>query len=345
MMGAAIILVGLLVGGGSFFVLQAFATDPATLQVQTNDHINNLDSAQIQVHIQHGASSSPYIVTIKVTAPTGAGGPFCDTVTITTDGGGNGHVTVSYPDTGVASPAFANFAAANCSPAGTGGPSTELAGTYTATVNTSPAITGGTLSTTFTVLAPQHTLSGTGTLTSSTTVTNAPIAAPGSTTASPLYLTCTGTSPTIPSPITSAPNVATRAGSVVVAGFISTNTPGQVEVVSVGNPCVTPTVSATHVVYTLNDVTINPSTGEPLTGGLVVTGSASATLVKTITGTTTVTTSTNWDQFTVAGTGHLGEISGVGTGIATVVTTITPTGSTSIASTVYWLQLTNVPGS
>src|ERR1700722_9271075 len=143
------------------------------------------NSVQLSVQISSaygGLASSSYAVMVKVIAPSGAGGPFCDTVTITTHGG-NGRTTVDFPGT---------FLASACSPAGTGGPSTAVPGTYAVTVSSTPAITSGTLSTTFIVQFPQNDASGAGTMSSQTTATSAFISAPGSTTTNPLFVSCNG---------------------------------------------------------------------------------------------------------------------------------------------------------
>ena len=91
-MGAAMIMVGLLVGGGALFMAQASTANP-TITVSTNDRqISSLGSEQIQVQIQNGNPSSSYPVTIQVTspsAPVNAGGASCVTVTISTNTGGH----------------------------------------------------------------------------------------------------------------------------------------------------------------------------------------------------------------------------------------------------------------
>jgi len=358
MTGAAIMLVGLLVGGGAFYAEQAFAADPATLEVQTDGHVNNLDSVHIQVQIQHGAPSSSYSVTIKVATPTigaltPAGGPFCDTVAIATDGGGDGQATVNYP-TGV--PA-ALFTAKQCVTAGivvkagTGGPSTELPGTYTVTASSTPAITAGTPTTTFAVKAAEHVVTGSGTYSAVSTVTYTGIAVPAplGSPPGPYYLTCSGpvagTPPVTTTAPTTYPSAATRYGSVTFTGVISTNTPGQSESISDGNPCVTPAIATTHVEYVLNDVTICLGTvtsggcvGATVTGGLVTTTYAAAST--TTAGTPPITTAVNWDLLTLTGTGSLEGLSGTGVATAIVVTA----GGVTTLSTTYDVKLSNVPG-
>src|SRR5450759_5006648 len=144
-MGGALLMIGLLLGGGAFYAKQAFAATP-TLTVQTtSSSISSLGSAQIQVQIANGNPSSSYSVTVEVAPPTPitgvnneAGGPFCDTATVATDSSGSGQATVSFPDTGVAASLFTACTAAQTgAAAGIGGPSTELAGTYTVTASAS----------------------------------------------------------------------------------------------------------------------------------------------------------------------------------------------------------------
>ncbi len=303
MTGAAIVLVGLLVGGGAFYVGQAFGSDSASLTVQTNDHINNLDSAQIQVHIQHGTADSSYSVTIRVATPTGAGGPFCDVVTITTDGSGNGRLTMKYPGT---------FTGSACSPAGTGGPSTILPGTYTVTVSSSPAIASGTLTTTFNVLPPKHVVTGAGTIASKVTSTNT----------FPYPVLCG----TAPASTTNAPYFTNRVGSVIFTGVIST-TSGQIHSNIILNPCVTPSVVTFNVAYVLDDVTLTLPSGDTMTGGLTLSGFGTSTGIATAT-----TAVTFWVSITsVTGSGGLESVSGVGE--------IQGSATTVGASNNYWIQL------
>ena len=333
----AVVLVGLIAGGGAFFAEQAFAATPTpTLTVQTtNSQVNSLGSAQIQAQIQNGNPSSSYAVTIQVAVPTGAGGPFCDKVTVATGSTGSGQATVNFPDTGV--PA-ALFTGAACSPAGKGGPSTIVAGTYTVTVSSVPAITTGTLSTSFTVVATQGVVTGSGTASSSTVKTYTGIPAPGG------YQTCNGTAAGTPPTTSTLPatyeTTATAIGSATFAGVISTNTPGQNQISTIYNPCLSATLgytaTDTYQVITLNDVTITLPSGGTVSGGLVIIETAAAQL--TGAGTTT-TTSINWDQMTLTGTGGLMGLTGTGTALVTAVIA----NGVSAATTSYWVELTNVP--
>ena len=310
MTGAAVILVGFFVGGGAFYVGQASADTP-TLQVQTNDHIDYLHSAQIQVHIQHGTASS-YAVTIQVAAPTGAGGPFCDSVTLTTDGGGNGQISVNYPGT---------FAASACTPKGTGGPNTILPGAYGVTVSSSPSVTLGTLSTTFKVLPPRGVVTGTATYTALGTSTN-----------TVLNVLCPGVPAGTTATTSNSFYTTDRVGTFSFTGVITSNTPGQADNNQLHNPCVTPSVTAGHAVYTFNDVTVTLPDGKSITGGVIITSDYTVMGIATA----TVPNSVWSNVITLTGTGGLDGASG------TLVCVQSTLGTASTDAC--WVKLTNVPG-
>jgi len=97
------------------------------------------------------------------------------------------------------------------------------------------------------------------------------------------------------------------------------------------NPCVTsgsagaastdlPGISytATSSVCTLNDVTINLPSGGTVSGGLIMTSTASAVLSGAGTSTTN---SVNWVSLGVTGTGGLAGLTGTGVGVNIAVTT------------------------
>jgi hypothetical protein len=314
-----------------------FAQPTQTLKVQAVPSsivspipVLDFNSVQLSVQISdaHGAiSSSSYAVMIKVTAPSGEGGPFCETVTITTGHDGNGRVMVEFPGT---------FLASACSPAGTGGPSTVVPGTYAVTVSSTPVITDGALSTTFTVQFPQNDASGTGTLSTQTTGANTFISAPGSTTTIPLFVSCndTTTSPTT----TTSPYYITQVGSTELTGVITSNTPGQFQSHVLRNPC-NPSAASTFVsvytnIYTYTNATVTMPDGTKVTGGLEITQSGGATSL-TNSGTTV---GTGQAQLMLTGTGGLLGVSGFGTEMST--TTTTSSGVTSFA--VYTVQLTGL---
>jgi hypothetical protein len=346
MMGAAVLMIGMLLGGGAFYAQQAFAATP-TLTVQTtSSSISSLGSAQIQVQIQNGAASTSYSVTVEVAGPTAAGGPFCDTLTVTTDGSGNGQATVSFPDTGVAS---AEFTAAACvtakivTAAGTGGPSTELAGTYTVTVSSSPAITGGTPSTTFAVTAPQGVVAGSMLSSGSLTSVYSPILVSGG------YLVCSGQAEVISSgPIPAStstlpsgyPTDKSQIGSNSLTGVITSVTPGQGNGESIYNPCYSsaaPTWAITLTTYTFSNVVINLPSGGTVSGGLIMTVVNEAQ-VSYITGTSGSTISIAYNTYTFTGTGGLAGMSGIAGAIAT---TVTVAGGQANQNPV-WVQLSGV---
>lgn len=330
---AAIPLLLALVGGlvgTTVAPIIASADSPANLTVQTSPQVPSLGSANIHILLQQGTPSSSYAVTVQVSAPAGAGGPFCQTVTVATNGGGNGWAEVEFPGT---------FLASACSPVGMGGPSTYLSGNYTVTVSSVPATTARTLSTTFTVQAPPYVVSGTGT--SSTQTTALPVAfipAAGSTAANPLYVSCTGTttSPTT----TTAPYYISQVGSTELTGIITSNTPGQIHTNNLRNPC-NPNSTATFVststnFYTFDNVTVTLPNGRTAIGGLMVTFEGGATSLTTTSGTTTTTVGNGQYHFTLTGFGGLRGVTGLGLSQATVVTV----GSSATGIAYYWVQLT-----
>jgi hypothetical protein len=204
-------------------------------------------------------------------------------------------------------------------------------------VSSSPAITAGTLSTTFDVLPAKGVVTGNGTYAISAVSTYFPIAVPGG------YLTCTGTA-TSPPPSTTSLSTTyletrTGIGSATFAGVISSNTQGQYEAHVDYNPCVssTTTYEVLRSVITFNDVTINLPDGKSVTGGLVVVTTAEGTFAGAGTPTSTIILS---GQISFTGTGDLGGISGTG---STMFTSATAGGHTTTFAT-YWAQLTNVPG-
>jgi hypothetical protein len=311
-----------------------FAQSAPTLKVQSIPSrivspIPGLGFNSVQLSVQISAAysaSSSYAVMVKVTAPSGAGGPFCDTVTVTTHGG-NGRTTVEFPGT---------FLASTCSPAGTGGPSTAVPGTYVVTVSSTPAITAGTLSTTFTVQYPQNDASGTGTVSIQATGVNTFVSAPGSTAASPSFVSCNGTttSPTT----TTAPYYITQVGSAELTGVITSNTPGQFQSHVLRDPC-SPTSTSTFIstydnVYTFDNVTVTLPDGSTVTGGLLITQPGGATSI-TSSGTTV---GTGQAQPIFTGTGGLLGVSGLGEYTGT--TTTTSSGVTTFA--IYAVQLTGL---
>jgi hypothetical protein len=134
------------------------------------------------------------------------------------------------------------------------------------------------------------TVSGSGTLASTTTNTVTFVPAPGSTTANPSFVACTGTTSS-PS-TTTAPYIITQTGAATITGEVTSNTPGTDNATSVNDPCA-PSASTTyfnqvHAVYTFNSVTVKLSNGQSITGGLILTfdGTGSALIAG---GTTTVT--------------------------------------------------------
>jgi hypothetical protein len=317
--------------GTTVIPTMASADSPTSLQVQTNSQIASLGFEQIQVQIQRGTSDSSYDVTVQVAGPSGAGGPFCQTVTVATNGNGNGWAAVDFPGT---------FLASACSPAGTGGPSTILPGNYTVTVSSVPAIASGTLSATFTVQAPPNTVTGTGTISSQATSTISFIQAPASTASSPLYVACSGTTAT--PTVTTAPYYVSQVGAIELTGVIATDAPGQVHWNVLRNPC-NPSATSTFTsivtgFFTFDNVTVTLPDGRTVTGGLQMTEETSSNSLTTTSGTTTTTVGTGQSRITtIVGTGGLRGVTGLGLAQGQAVTV----GSTITSSVnVYWVQLT-----
>jgi hypothetical protein len=178
-------------------------------------------------------------------------------------------------------------------------------------------------------------VSGTGTIAAMTPSTTTFIAAPGSTTANPLYVSCTGATSTPTT--TTAPYLITQPGSVTISGLITSNTPGTVDTYSVVNPCGpagTGTVVSTHAVYTFSSVTVSIPNGQTMTGGLVFTTDADGTSV-TSSGTPTTSAA---GHGTVTGTGDLAGV----TGINERSTVAVNSGDVITVSSAYWAQL-NIP--
>lgn len=178
-------------------------------------------------------------------------------------------------------------------------------------------------------------VSGTGTIAAKTTSMVTFIPAPGSTTANPLFVACTGTtsSPTT----TTAPYLISQVGPATITGVISSNSPGADVANSVLNPCGpsgTGTVVSTHAVYTFSSVTINLPNGQTITGGLVLTSDGDGTAV-TSSGTTTTSAGSHGP---VIGTGDLARVTGINERSSVVVNT----GSAITVSSDYWAQL-NIP--
>jgi hypothetical protein len=377
MMGAAVMMIGLLVGGGALFVEQAFASDPPSLTIQAQD-IQSLGSSQIQVNIHHAASSSSYSVTIEVTVtPTAqvpvtpkAGGPFCETITVTTDAGGNGKATVYYPVDTANYPT--TFAACTGS---TGGPNTVLGGTYavtaTATLTGSTTVvltcppTGSATCTSFAVQSPENVVTGTANLSTVSTSTS-----------DFLYL-CPGVASGTTETTSNSVYEQTTVASATLTGIpgqptvLSTNTPGQESVDAIINPCAAPASIITHAVFTFNNVTVSPPNANPSTGGLILTSETTGTVdapMSTMTlasngllePTTTQYTSLQ-SHVPIVGTDGLRRVSGIAEGQALVTAVSCAAGSigytfgtvtcTSIGmsishglSTTLWFELDNVPG-
>jgi hypothetical protein len=328
-----VILVTLSLG---LLVPATFAQPAQTLKVQAIPStivslIPGLGYNSVQLSVQisavnGGFASTSYAVLVKVTAPSGAGGPFCETVTIKSHGG-NGRATVEYPGT---------FLASACSPAGAGGPSTAVPGTYAVTVSSTPAITTGTLSTTFTVQFPQNAASGTGTLSSQASGTSTFISAPESTATSPLFVSCNGTttSPTT----TTAPYYITQVGSTEITGVITSNTPGQFQSHVLRDPC-SPSATSTFVsIYTniwdYTNVTVTMPDGAKVTGGLEITQPGGATSLTT----SGTTVGFGQAQMEYTGTGGLLGVTGYGSEMGTTITT--SSGVTSF--NVYTAELTGL---
>jgi hypothetical protein len=182
------------------------------------------------------------------------------------------------------------------------------------------------------------TASGSGTIAAKTTNTVTFIPAPASTTASPLYVACNGTS-TSPT-TTTAPYLMTAYGTATVTGEITSNTPGMDNTTSVNNPCA-PSASATyfnqaHAVYTFSSVTVNLPNGQSITGGLTFTDDSQGSAV--VLGATTMITGEGFGP--VTGTGALTGVTG--TLERTIV--VIQTGSSVSVSSTYWIQL-QIPAS
>jgi hypothetical protein len=363
----AMLMAAFLVGGSALYIVQTFASPDPTLQVQAQN-IRSLGSSQIQVQVHGAAPNSSLPVAIQVTVtPTpqtpvtpSAGGPYCETVTLTTDGGGNGKVTVAYPVDSVNYPT--TFAACT---GHTGGPSTILGGTYAVTASTPSIATPATTS--FTVQAPRHVVTGTGYLDTVSTSTFD-------------YLSfCPGDSGT-PSTSNSV-FLQTTVASATLTGIsgqqtvLSSNTPGQEDVSAIVNPCATNSSSIiTHAVFPFDNVTVSPPGGSPITGGITLTSETTGA-VGPLTPTMTMATNgmleptatqytTLLSHVTIAGKGGLRGVTGVmeGQGLVTAVScsagsegytfgTVTCTSANIGASishglvTTVWFELDNVPGS
>jgi hypothetical protein len=309
-------------------VIAAATTDSSpSLQLTTSpSQVDSLGSVTIQAQVQQGTPSSTYTITVQVAAPAGAGGPFCQTMNISTNGNGNGQETVAFPGT---------FLASGCAPAGTGGPSTFQPGTYTVTTSSVPAITAGTVSTTFTVQVPQNVISGLGTDSAQSTPTTTFIPAPGSTAASPLFVSCTGTT-TAPT-VTTAPYYITQIGSTEFTGVITTNSPGQFKSNVLRDPC-SPSATSTFVsdyanFYVLSGVTITLPDGTTVTGGLQIINEGAANSLTTSGTTVGTTVVAHW---TITGTGGLQGLTGIGL----TQSTTTTVGSSVTSFGDYWVQLT-----
>lgn len=184
-------------------------------------------------------------------------------------------------------------------------------------------------------------VTGTGTRSSSTNNTSTFIQVSTSTAANPVYVACSGTA-TAPTTTTS-PYIVTQTGTAALTGLVSSNSPGTSVAHSLRNPCA-PNTTSTYVftittVDTFSSVTVNLPNGQTVTGGLVVTIENTGSALTSTSGTTTTTTSTATGHSTWTGTGGLAGMSGIGES-TTQVTTI---GSSSTVSSVYWVDLTNVP--
>jgi hypothetical protein len=177
------------------------------------------------------------------------------------------------------------------------------------------------------------TASGAGTLAAKTSNVVSFIPAPGSTSANPLFVACTGTtsSPTT----TTAPYLITQFGSATITGEVTSNSPGTDNATSVNNPCA-PSSSNTyfnqvHAVYTYPSVTVQLANGQSITGGLILTTDGTGTAL-VMPGMTQVTAGSFGS---VVGTGSLA--GATGTVERTSVVIQTPS-SVSVSSE-YWIQL------
>lgn len=175
-------------------------------------------------------------------------------------------------------------------------------------------------------------ISGTGSLAAITTSVVTFIPAPGSTTANPLFVSCTGTTSTPTT--TTAPYLITQAGPATITGVITSNSPGTDDAHAVLNPCGpagTGTVVSTHAVYTFSSVTISLPNGQSITGGVVLTLEADGTAL-TSGGIATTTAAVHG---VVTGTGDLAKLTGIAERSAVVVNS----GGTITVSSAYWAQL------
>jgi hypothetical protein len=177
------------------------------------------------------------------------------------------------------------------------------------------------------------TVSGAGTIAAQTSNTVTFVPATGSTTASPLFVACTGTtsSPTT----TTAPYLITQTGAATITGEVTSNTPGTDNATSVNNPCA-PSAGSTyfnqvHAVYTFNSVTVKLPNGQSITGGLILTTDGTGSAL--IAGGTTMVTAGSFGP--VIGTGAL---TGV-TGTVERTSVVMQTSSSISVSSVYWIQL------
>ena len=181
-------------------------------------------------------------------------------------------------------------------------------------------------------------VTGMGTIAAKTNTTaNVFFPAPGSTTASPLYVGCNGTtsSPTT----TNAPYVITTASSSVITGIFSTSTGSEVGN-SLNNPCA-PNPDSTRQTSgastrTYTSVTLTLPNGQTFTGGLVISAEYTANTIQT---SSTTSTGTTLSHITVSGTDGLAGLTGTGL----VITNSVTLGSVRTAATDYWVQLTSIP--
>ena len=216
-MGAAMIMVGLLVGGGALFMAQASTANP-TITVSTNDsQISSLGSEQIQVQIQNGNPSCHTPSRYKSHHPQHPSMPEARPASRSRSRRTQveaGRLPSPILTLRSATSTFAPSAdPAALPPQGQEDPNTEEAGTYGVTASAS-GIASATA--TFTVVS-LGTVTGTGTLRISPTTSHVFVSA-----ASGGYVSCTGTTTTpdanFPTDSNSGPFLAVQIGTTASTG-------------------------------------------------------------------------------------------------------------------------------